>query len=433
MTVHIVLVTYNWPPRNAIGTFRPYSWAKYWSTAGARISVLTAAKQAFDQPLDLVMPPLPGVEVVEVDFRTLLLGSAIGKRGGAYEWPMAQLKKAKRWLETWLGVAVDARDGWARAAMPDAMRLAEVADVVVSTYGPRASHLIASAMKRHNPHLFWVADYRDLWSQSHLASYTARSRAREADLESRSVGSLADMLTTVSEELADQLQSAYHKPTHVIYNGFDEDDAPAVSFEEGRAGPRKLIYTGLLYPGTRDPTPLFSAIQQLRQERRLEKHELKVEFYGPPADWLPSLIQRYGLEDLVHIGGRVTRAQALSLQRHSDCLLLLESDSPGARGVLTGKLFEYIAADRPILSVGSASDSAIARVLGATGSGVCTGSDVTMLKKLVVELVSGARVAWHRPNECRIASFSRKKQADRLLGLILSQVDAHHSEEPKGQ
>ena len=57
--MRIVIVTYNWPPRNAIGTHRPYSWARYWSEAGAKITVLTAAKHAFDAPLDLYLPNIP--------------------------------------------------------------------------------------------------------------------------------------------------------------------------------------------------------------------------------------------------------------------------------------------------------------------------------------------------------------------------------------
>ena len=64
----IVIVTYDWPPRNAISIHRPYAWARYWSEAGAQVTVLTAIKQPFDEPLDLHMPQLQEVEVIEVPY-----------------------------------------------------------------------------------------------------------------------------------------------------------------------------------------------------------------------------------------------------------------------------------------------------------------------------------------------------------------------------
>ena len=66
--MNILIVTYNWPPRNAIGAHRPYSWAKYWSALGANVTVLTAKKYSFDAPLDLDLPVINGVHVVNVPY-----------------------------------------------------------------------------------------------------------------------------------------------------------------------------------------------------------------------------------------------------------------------------------------------------------------------------------------------------------------------------
>ncbi len=65
----ILVITYDWPPRNSIGTHRPYSWAKYWSKLGAEVTVLTSQKKSFDAPLDLTLNELPKVNIIQVDYK----------------------------------------------------------------------------------------------------------------------------------------------------------------------------------------------------------------------------------------------------------------------------------------------------------------------------------------------------------------------------
>ena len=69
MKLNIVIITYAWPPYNAIGTYRPYAWAKYWKKLGHNITVITAKKQAFDTPDDLNLPLIPGVKIVEINYK----------------------------------------------------------------------------------------------------------------------------------------------------------------------------------------------------------------------------------------------------------------------------------------------------------------------------------------------------------------------------
>ena len=426
MSLRIVIVTYNWPPRNAIGTHRPYSWAKYWSRAGAKVTVLTARKQSFDLPLDLELPELPGVKVIEADFDISVAASSARLGGRHWEKGLTWLKRAKRVCEGWFGIALDARDGWVKGAMPHALQLAEDADVVVSTYGPRGCHLIASAMKRHRPKLFWVADYRDLWSQNHLSGYNSRARKKEAAMEREHVGTRADMLTVVSEDLANQLRFFLKKPTYVIYNGFDVEDAVEL-LAPASSDVKRIVYTGLLYPGSRDPTPLFSAMRELQLEGRLNPSDLQVDFYGPASDWLQNLISQFGLSEFVKVHGRVLRNIALTRQCQADRLLLLESGATEAKGVLTGKLFEYLAAGRPIISLGSSPDSAIATVLEDCASGICIGTDVKSARQLIEELLAGDVPEWFRPDTNRITTFSRENQANILKDLIITSMESRQS------
>ena len=410
--MHIAVVTYNWPPRNAIGTHRPYSWAKYWSRSGVKVTVLTARKQAFDEPLDLRFPLLPEVDVQEIQF-----GGSSARFAPALSGIATALKSVKRMLRSRFGFVLDPRDAWANKAKYSSLMLADKVDVVVSTFGPRSSHIIASNMKRHNPGLLWIADYRDLWSNSHLAGYSARERRKQQALEEATVGARADVITTVSDEMAEQQREFLRKPVWVIPNGFDTEVAPPE--DAGPAsGCSRIVYTGMIYRGHRDPTPLFIALKELLVEGRINAGSIRVEFYGPLERWLEEAIVSFGLESLVDVHGRVSRDVCLAQQREADLLLLLESGAAEAAGVLTGKLFEYLAAGRPILSLGSRQGFSICRVLGECGAGVCAEDNVALIKDLLLDLIARKPFPWFNPDANAIGRYSRETQAKHLLALI---------------
>lgn len=432
----ILLVTYNWPPRNAIGTHRPYSWARYWSEAGARVTVLTAKKYPFDEPLDLLLPELPGVDVIEVahgKFGGSDRGEATSNRmmGRALPW----LKRAKGFASRHLGIVIDPRDAWFRAAAVRGVELARAAkaNVVVSTYGPRASHLIASDLKRALPELFWVADYRDLWSQCHLKEISARGKARETAMESEAVAGAADLVTTVSAELAESLSGFLGVEARVVANGFDtplesvrRNFGRSQAREAAPSKPLRIVYTGMIYPGRRDPGPLFDATRELIQSGAVREDDIRVEFYGKRQGELDALIDQHGAAGFVTVHGHVPREDALRAQETAGLLLLLESGADDAKGVLTGKLFEYMASGRPVLSLGSASDSAIARELDRCGVGIAVGTDVTRIKEILLALIQGNPVPWFSPALDKVEEFTREAQAAGLLRLIQSGVDARN-------
>lgn len=422
MSMRIALITYNWPPRNAIGTHRPYGWAKYWSRLGVSVTVITSRKKDFDEPLDSELPLLPGVRVIEVDYRPPLPGG--GSAAGLFrnQRLIVHLKRINQFVRSTVGLVLDPRDGWAESARDIAASVASEVDVVISTFGPRSSHLIASRMKRQVPGLLWVADYRDLWSNSHMGAYGALARISQRRMEARLVGGGADLLTTVSEELALDLENFLRKKTFVVPNGFDAEEDVTVRRRDG--GKRLVVYTGMLYQGTRDPSPLFSVLKDMHEQDPLIGEKIAVEFYGPTNSWLNSLVQTFGLEDVVKLRGRVSRREALSIQRSADALLLLESEDPAANGVLTGKLFEYLAAGRPILSLGSRVDSAIARVLGECQVGICAGGDAEIISRALRELIDDVDLKWFRPRAERIAVYSREKQAQMLLELVQEHLNS---------
>ena len=113
----------------------------------------------------------------------------------------------------------------------------------------------------------------------------------------------------------------------------------------------KFIYAGSLYGGKRDPSYLFNAIRQLEDENKLDSSKISLEFYGDSTN-LEEIAGRYGLLDILEIGGRISHEEVLKKQLESDVLLLISWNNEKERMFIPGKIYEYFALRKPVLSIG---------------------------------------------------------------------------------
>ena len=200
-----------------------------------------------------------------------------------------------------------------------------------------------------------------------------------------------------------------------IPNGYDPDEVASAPLTKKFT----ITYTGQLYQGKRDPTPLFRAIAELISEGRLDRRAVKVRFYGAIEYWLEKEIRRFGLEDVVSLNPRVPRKIALEKQRESQILLLLNWDDPGEIGVYTGKVFEYLAARRPILAVGGPR-GVVTELLEETGAGVHA-LGYEQLKHILLEFWEQYTTHGYVPyrgSEERIAKYSHREMARRFAEML---------------
>lgn len=416
----ILIITYNWPPRNAIGTHRPYAWAKYWSMAGARVTVLTAAKHSFDAPLDLYLPELSGVHVIEVPYggaRLSLVDRVIRKK-----WILNYLKKFKTFLRA-KGVGTgDPRSIWQAAARPHVEKLAKESDIIISTFGPDSSHLIACHGKRANPDLKWVADYRDLWSENPSNMWSDNLKESVRSMEKATVGQYADVITAVSEDMLSKLGEFCKGKLILVPNGFDLEDWELENVVSSvplvRSKPLRIVHTGTVYPGQRDPTPLLEVLDAMVEKKLLVEGDILLEFYGTRVEPIKELMKNPRFKPFLRTPGHLPREEAIRIQREADLLLLLESAAADARGILTGKVFEYISAGRPIICIGSQPDFEIGLLLHRTGTGVVANSDDIV--DTINQLLSGTpSPIWFAPRLDEIRQYSRKGQSLLLLSELI--------------
>jgi glycosyltransferase involved in cell wall biosynthesis len=364
--VKVLLVTMYFPPAGGGGVQRPLKFATHLPALGIETHVL-----APDDPKWLHSDPGLAPPTQAWIHRARYLGPRArrladelhGRRG------LDRISRQARSLSRRVLVP-DENVAWNLTAIPAAVRIvrSQGIDVVLTTSPPNSVHLIGAAVKRTSG-VRWVADLRDsIASHPHRRVERRSVRAKEKVSESvaRLVARQADVIVAASEAIAAEAEGL--EPAGVvttILNGADFDDFAGLRYRRGERF--RITHTGSFF-GKRDPRPFLTALA----ESGLDVVARFVgDFRVADREWAESL----GLGDRLELHPYVSRREALALQRDSDALLLLIPEAGGrGQGVLSGKVFEYLAAERPILAA-VPPDGAAAELIRETGAGLVAAPD----------------------------------------------------------
>src|SRR3954449_1451633 len=237
---------------------------------------------------------------------------------------------------------------WNATAIPKAISIVrnEGIDVVLTTSPPSSVHLIGAAVKGATG-VKWVADLRDsiaLHAHRRADGIGARAKQKARAGVAHLVARQADAIVTAAEAITEETRGISPIGRLVtIPNGCDFDDFAGLAYM--RSDRFRLTHAGSFF-GKRDPKPFLRALAESGLQ------DVTVRFVGDfrPAD--REFMESLGVADRVELIDYVPRRESLRLQRDSDALLLLIPEAGGrGRGVLSGKVFEYLAAERPILAI----------------------------------------------------------------------------------
>ena len=374
----VLLVSFYFPPAGGGGVQRPLKLAQYLPALGVETHVL-----APDDPHWIHRDEALRVPTQAWVHRARYLGPVgrkpaeelHGKEG------LARLATQTRLLGR-RALVPDENVSWNLTAIPAAIRLVRrhEIDVVITTSPPNSVHLVGAAVKRATG-ARWVADLRDsVVAHAHRRSESRAVRAKEkvdvgvAKLVARS----ADAVVCVSDFIADEVRTLEPRGRVLtIANGSDFDDFDGLVYTPG---PRMRITHAGSFFGKRDPRPFLQALHD--SELDIVARFLG-DFRSSDREWADGL----GLGDRLELIPYAPRATSLALQRDSDALLLLIPEAGGrGKGVLSGKVFEYLAAERPILAA-VPPDGAAAELIRETGAGVVAApDDVDALRDALAEL-----------------------------------------------
>ena len=375
----LLLVTLYFPPAGGGGVQRPLKFASHLPAHGIETHVLAPDDPKWlHEDADLPLPTQAWVHRARyVGPRGRRIADEQHGRSGVDLALLKATSVGRRLL------VPDENVTWNATSIPKAISIArsEGIDVVLTTSPPGSVHLVGAAVKAATG-AKWVADLRDsLLAHPHRRSERLAVRAKEQ--AARGVAMLvarkADAIVAAADAIADEARTLHPRgPVLTIANGCDFDDFAGMAYERGDRF--RITHTGSFF-GKRDPKPFLQALADSGLE------DVTVRFVGDfrPAD--REFMERLGLADRVELVDYVPRRRSLELQRESEALLLLIPEAAGrGRGVLSGKVFEYIAAERPILAVVPPGGAA-AKLLRDTGAGtVVAPEDVDGIRAALVDL-----------------------------------------------
>ena len=362
----MLVLVHPFPPTPSSGAHRWGAIVKYLRRDGHDVRVVTSgAFGALDDPEEERDVILTGDLMASAHLRRLAglppIASPSSGGGGGADLPplLTKFLVPDAFLLSWAPMALRAAWGTLRE---------RPADCVVTSSPNESTHLVGMALRRRFGHV-WIADLRDGWTfERFLPDFPTRAqRALNAALE-RSVVERADAVVAATRPIADDLRTRYGVAVDHVPNAWDPDLEPAADtpVESPPNGRIQLVHTGMISGGWgRDPRPLFAGLRKLLDEQPELQERLRLVVAGDLSESDTSLIARERLEGIVSSVGYVPRVDALRLQRAADALVLVTSPHVGEA---TGKVFEYLAAGRPILALAAGNEAA--RIVEETGTGV---------------------------------------------------------------
>ena len=260
----------------------------------------------------------------------------------------------------------DLQAPWRRPALRAARALLreESFDVLVSSSPYPTSHAVAAALKRENPQLRWVADFRDLWAENHNYQMPAWRRAIDRRWERRMLRN-ADAFTSPTEAWAEQLAQQHGKPGICVPNGY-------VDYEPRRPTPPPsarftLLYAGVRYPLQQMITPLLEGIAVLCADGAINAATFQFRWVGPFDSETAREVARLKIGHVVSQEPPIPRDDAQRAQQEAGALLFLQWQDPATDWSSSLKLHESVGSGRPILAIGGFSDSIVSRLLLQSG------------------------------------------------------------------
>jgi len=420
----VLIVTYYWPPAGGPGVQRWLNFAKYLPEFGIQPIVYTPENAHYpitdesllqEVPEDLsiyrkpIREPYKLAKLISRSKTSTISSGIVPAENPSF------LDRVFLWVRGNLFIP-DARKYWIR---PSVRFLSEVIEkenieVVVTTGPPHSIHLIGKGLKERKG-VKWIADFRDPWTTIgyHKAlMLTRKSRRKHKRLEKEVLTTADDILVT-SKTTKQELEELTSKPVTVITNGYDLHNPGNIEIDSHFS----ISHIGSLL-SERNPRILWKVLAELIKEDPEFKKALRINLIGVVSDEIVQEIIDQGLEDVLQTCAYLPHNEAVQAQRRSQVLLLVEINSAQTRGIIPGKLFEYMAAKRPILAIGPEAWEA-GNLVKESGSGKVFTYDLeNELKASILEWYNAYKTGSLVMPSQNIEQYSRKALTRKLAALI---------------
>ena len=354
----ILMIAYSFPPIAGGGVFRTLKFVKYLPTFEWQPIVLSIKKTKYKNMDKSLLKEIP--DIVKT-YRTITLENKVYRHAGSFfgfnpkwyqipcatffEWYIFAVQKAKKIIKE------------------------EKPDVIYSTSPPITSLLIGLTLKQKIG-LPWIIDFRDPWTQNFSKKYPSDAHKKFEEKLEKKVLIHADKIIVNTEANRIDLLKKYPDITKdkciVITNGYDPEDFEDV--KKSKTSKFTIANVGSFY-GSMNPENFLKAIQQLLTEKPNIKDKIKIVFAGHNDKKTTNLLKTTELKEIIDKKGYVSYKKSIEIMTNSDILLyILPSNNRDAERVLAQRIFNYLAAQKPIL--GLVPDGESANLIKKTNSGV---------------------------------------------------------------
>ena len=414
----LLVITYYWPPTGGSGVQRWVKFCKYLPQYGWQPVVYTPEnpeRLAYDESLLKDVPECAEIIRTRISEPYAAYRRLIGGKAGRSEVnPVSGGEKtAVQRLSLWVRgnfFVPDPRVSWVRPSVRylKGYLKEHPVDAVVTTGPPQSMHLIGLGLKK-SLGLKWIADFRDPWTEMFYYKHLElgrRADRRHHELE-RQVLDGADTVIAVTPYVRDDFAARTQTPVALITNGFDEDDFAGVrpAVHEGKF---TIVHTGL-FAADGNPLNLWDVLAEKCVNDPEFASKLQIRLSGKTDSEVTEAIRSRGLGDNLVDLGYLPHDEVVAEQMGADILILPLRREPEYAKVLPGKIFEYLAAGRPVLGIGQ-EDGAAAEVLRDAGAGRMFGWD---RRDGLMEFICGAH-----DGASGIGKYSRRVLTEKLVELL---------------
>jgi glycosyltransferase involved in cell wall biosynthesis len=293
---------------------------------------------------------------------------------------------------------------------------------IITTGPPHSIHLIGLRLKKINPDLRWLADFRDPWSDwGLLDSLRVGNLARRYHKKMESeVLQAADEIITITPFYARRFETLSSRSVKLLTNGFDEEKLANLHYR--KSSEFVIRHVGIVNEKC-DPRPFMKAVVQLCKEQPEFARNAKVEFIGEVHPSFKTFVSEIEIvKDITVFTGNIPHRELVALYGSSSALLMVLTGYKDAEGFLPGKLFEYMATGLPILAIGPV-DGDAAALLKETGAGEMIASEdlQTMKTKILSQFQSWRDHPEPVVTKAGVKKYSRKEITRTLTELLTSQ------------
>ncbi len=415
-----MIITYYWPPAGGPGVQRWLKFAKYLKGYDVEPVVYSPENPFYPIVDETLLDQVPkGLKSYTLPIKepyrwANLLSKGKTKKissGIIDDKKQSPIERLLLWIRGNYFVP-DARKNWVEPSIRYLTEIIQKEQIeqIITTGPPHSIHLIGLGLKK-SLNVSWIADFRDPWTS---IGYHKKLKLRQAaqqkhrDLE-HEVLNTADKVIVTSETTRVEFRNITKKPVVVITNGYDSDYKGGANLDDKFT----LTHIGSLLTG-RNPANLWKALSELAAENETFRAALKLEFLGVVSQEVIDSLYRYELAPYLKLKGYVSHHQVQRRQQRAQVLLLIEIDAPETKGIIPGKLFEYIAARRPILAVGPKDWDAGQIVLETKTGEVFDYTEQTELKQTIFNWFMKFREGKLDWNGEHFEKYSRRELTRRL-------------------